>query len=198
MWPLLLCSLAAVTIAIERFLFFKQADSGEVFKKQFCSFMEKGQWLQAKQLADNTGGEAAKLATIVMSRHSNFERVEAFVESRAARAVNKFSNYLSYLGAIVSLAPILGLLGTLTGMIGAFHALNTRGDNPLAITAGIGEALITTVFGLCISIVAICLHTYFSQRLERVILDIEEIGSTLLEGLAKKLAQEIEEEIKHA
>lgn len=198
MWPLLLCSLASLSIAIERFIFFKQADSGENFKKQFCILIENGKWIQAKQLADNTKGEAAKLATIVMDRHSNFERVEDFVAGRGQRAINKFSNYLSYLGAIVSLAPILGLLGTITGMIAAFNALNNRGDNPLMVTAGIGEALITTVFGLCIAIISICFHTYFSQNLERIILDVEEVGRTLLEGLAKKLDQEMENENHHA
>ena len=72
-------------------------------------------------------------------------------------------------------------------MISSFNALDVRGDNPMAVTAGIGEALITTVFGLCISIIAICLHTYFTKRLTRMTLDIEEIGNTLLEAIAKNL-----------
>lgn len=187
MWPLLLCSIAAVAIAIERWFFFKHEDSGEEFRDQFCKLIEDDNWTEAKKIADATQGEAAKLATIVMARHGNFERLESFVESRAERAVNKFEDYLSYLGVIVGLSPVLGLLGTITGMISSFNALNVRGTNPLAVTAGIGEALITTVFGLCISIVATCFHTYFMRRLNRITLDIEEISRTLMEAIAKDL-----------
>lgn len=187
MWPLLILSIAAVVIAIERAIFFKNEDSGEAFKKSFCKLIEQDDWQGAKKLADSTKGETAKLATIVMERHRNFERLEAFIESRSERALNRFEGYLSYLGVIVTLAPILGLLGTITGMISSFNALNNRMDNPLAVTAGIGEALITTVFGLCISIVAICFHTYFARRLDRITVDLEEVGNTLLEGIAKNL-----------
>lgn len=192
MWPLLFLSLAAVAIAVERALFYKKADSGEEFKKEFCKKIENDDWCGAKILADETRGETAKLATIFMERHGNFERLEAFVESRTERALNRFEEYLSYLGVIVSLSPILGLLGTITGMIASFNALNNRHDNPMAVTAGIGEALITTVFGLCISIVAICFHTYFMKRLDRITLDLEEVGNTLLEGVAKNLDTKME------
>ena len=187
MWPLLLCSIIAVAIAVERWIFFRKEDSGEIFRDKFCKYIENDDWTNAKKLADATQGEAAKLATIVMARHGRFERLESFVESRAERAITKFEDYLSYLGVIVNLSPILGLLGTITGMIGAFSAMNVRGTNPLAVTAGIGEALITTVFGLCISINAICFHTYFMRRLDRICLDIEEISRTLLEAIAKDL-----------
>lgn len=187
MYPLLLCSIIMIAIAVERYLFFKKADSGEEFTDQFCKYIEQDDWSNAKHLADDTVGEAAKIATIVMARHDRFERLEAFVATRAERAIDKFEANLSYLGVIVSLSPILGLLGTITGMISSFNALNMRADNPMSVTAGIGEALITTVFGLCISIVAICLHTYFVQRLKRVTLDIEETSNTLLEAIAKNL-----------
>lgn len=187
MWPLLLCSIISVAIAIERFIFFNKADSGEEFRKKFCQYIEEDDWLNAKRLADSTKGEAAKLATIVMARHDRFERLESFVETRAERAINRFEDYLSYLGVITSLAPILGLLGTITGMMSSFNALNIRAESPLAVTAGVAEALITTVFGLVISILTICFHTYFMRRLDRVTLDIEEMGSTLLEAIAKNL-----------
>ena len=54
-------------------------------------------------------------------------------------------------------------------------------DNPMAVTAGIGEALITTVFGLSIAIMGICSHAYFSKRLRQVELTLEEIANALLE-----------------
>ena len=78
-------------------------------------------------------------------------------------------------------------MGTITGMISSFNNFSKRLDDPLIVTAGIGEALITTVFGLCISIVAICMYAYFNRRLAGITLNVEDIGNTLLEAIAKKL-----------
>ncbi len=188
MYPLLFCSLAAVAISVERWLFFRANDSGRQFTRDFCDFIEEDKWDDAKALADGIHGELAKLATIVMNRHENFERLENFVGVRAERAMDKFERNLNYLNVIVTLSPVLGLLGTVTGMIGSFNSFSQRLDNPMAVTAGIGEALITTVFGLCISIVAICMYAYFMRRLKLISLNVEEIGNTLLEARAKRLA----------
>lgn len=187
MYPLLLCSIAAIAISVERYLFFGKADSGHDFTRQFCDYIENDDWINAKSLADSTQGEIAKLATIVMARHGRFERLENFVSVRAERAIDKFETRLNYLNVIVTLAPVLGLLGTVTGMIGSFNNFSLRLDNPLAVTAGIGEALITTVFGLCISIIAICMYAYFNHRLTAIVLNIEDVGNTLLEAIAKNL-----------
>ena len=187
MYPLLLCSVAAIAISVERYLFFKKEDSGREFTKQFCEYVEQDNWIDAKKLADSTQGEIAKLATIVMARHGRFERLENFVSVRAERALDKFENRLNYLNVIVTLAPVLGLLGTVTGMIGSFKTFSQRRDNPLAVAAGIGEALITTVFGLCISIIAICMYAYFNRRLTAITLNVEEVANTLLEAIAKNL-----------
>ena len=187
MYPLLFCSLAAVAISVERWLFFRAGDSGREFTQKFCDAIERDDWETAKRLADSTQGEVAKLATVVMARHGNFERLENFVSVRAERAMDQFEKNLNYLNVLVTLSPVLGLLGTVTGMIGSFNNFNQRMDDPLAVTAGIGEALITTVFGLCISIVAICMYAYFMRRLKGISLNIEEVGNTLLEAIAKNL-----------
>ena len=187
MYPLLLWSIAAIAISVDRYLFFKKADSGREFTRQFCDYIEQDNWTDAKALADSTRGEIAKLATVFMSRHGNYEKLENFVGIKAARAVDKFEQRLDYLNVIVALAPVLGLLGTITGMISSFNNFSKRLDDPLIVTAGIGEALITTVFGLCISIVAICMYAYFNRRLAGITLNVEDMSNTLLEAIAKKL-----------
>jgi biopolymer transport protein ExbB len=187
MYPLLLCSILVVVIAVERYLFYKKADSGKEFTDQFCDYIEHNDWTNAKKLADATPGEIAKLATVVMAHHGNFERLESFVSARAERALDKFEDNLAYLNVLISLSPVLGLLGTVTGMISSFNALDVRVENPMAVTAGIAEALITTVFGLCIAIVGICVHAYFTKRLKGITLCLEEMSNTLLEAIAKDL-----------
>ena len=190
MWPLLFCSIATLAIGVERFLYYKQADSGKAFTKEFCNYIENDDWINAKRLADSTRGEVAKLATVVMDRHGNFERLEGFITARAERALDKFEKNLGYLGVTVALTPVLGLLGTITGMIASFNALNERSTNPMAVTSGIGEALITTVFGLCISIFAILFHAYSTRRMKGITMDIEEMSNTLLEAIAKNIGDD--------
>ncbi len=189
MYPLLCCSLYAIAIGFERYLFYKKFDNGKQFTKQLCNLLEQGDWQQAKNLTDDTQGEVAKLATIVMSKYEKHELLESFVTENAERTLDKFENNLSSLGVIVTLSPVLGLLGTITGMISSFNNLNNRFDNPLAVTAGVSEALITTVFGLSVSIIAICLHTYFTRRLKNISLNIEEMSNALLEAIIKKTRQ---------
>ena len=186
MWPLLVCSIAALAIGVERTLYFRTADSGRGFTEKFCTYIEENNWDAAKQLADTTRGEIAKLATIVMERHGNYEFLENFISYRAERALDKFEQNLPYLNIIVTLAPVLGLLGTVTGMMGAFNHITQRMENPMGVTAGLAEALITTVFGLCIFIVAVCFHGYFERRMKIITLNIEEMGNTLLEAVRKK------------
>lgn len=186
MWPLLACSIAAVAICVERFLFFRKAYGDPAFTDKFCELIEQNDWNAAKRLADSTQGEIAKLATIVMDRHDNYEYLENFISYRAERALDKFEKNLPYLTSIITLAPVLGLLGTVTGMMGAFTHLTERMENPLAVTGGLAEAMITTVFGLCISIVAVCFHGYFERRMKTITLNIERMGNTLLEAVRKK------------
>ena len=95
------------------------------------------------------------------------------------RIIDSFEKNINYLGVIIGLAPMLGLLGTITGMISSFNALNERAQNPMAVTAGIGEALITTEFGLCIAILGMCIHAWLSNLFKTETLNIYEVSSTL-------------------
>jgi biopolymer transport protein ExbB len=187
MYPLLLCSVAAVMIAVERYIYYRTADSGSAFAEEFCDLLDRGEWDEAYSLAIKTKGEAAAFAVLTMDKGGEkLERIDAFAGSKAERALDRLEEYLNYLGVIIMLAPVLGLLGTITGMISSFNSIDLRVENPIAITAGVGEALITTVFGLCISTIAICIHTYFGQRLKKATVDLEEIANTLVEVICKR------------
>lgn len=185
MYPLLICSILTIVITSDRWIFFRENDCGREFTKKFCSLIELGERDEAKRVADSKKGEMAKLVTVVMERQEHFELPENFINVRAERTLDKFERHLDYLSVIVTLSPVLGLLGTITGMIASFNAFGERLDNPLAVTTGIGEALITTVYGLSISIVAMCIYAYFMRRLKLISLNLEEIGNTLLEVSGK-------------
>ena len=184
MYPLLLCSVVLVTLGAERYLFYKRADSGAEFLERFTGFLENGRTEQAKEYAAHSGGLAAEMAADVMDKmRGSPDKTDFYIAAKSERAVDKLEEYISYIAVIVTLAPVLGLLGTITGMIASFSVLDQRAENPMAVTVGVGEALITTVFGLCVSVVAICIHTYFAQRLKAATLNIEETGNALLQSV---------------
>ena len=190
MYPLLLCSIAVLVIAAERFLYYRKNDTGNKFVDNFCDFIMAGDWSSAKGLADNTEGELGKFATVIMLRHGSIERLEDYMAVRAEKVCDRFEENLNYLNICVSLAPVMGLLGTVTGMISSFNALDIRVDNPMVVTAGIGEALITTVFGLGIAIVGICVHGYYSKRLRHVEISLEELSNTLMEAIVRDMCDD--------
>lgn len=106
--------------------------------------------------------------------------------SESKQVLDRYKEGLSYLSVIITLAPLLGLLGTITGMMASFGNLGSRWENPFAVTSGIGEALITTVFGLAIAIVTLCCHAYFEERVHRIALDMEMIASTFSEAIVRQ------------
>jgi biopolymer transport protein ExbB len=166
MYLLLLCSLSVLAIAIDRWLFYRRASNGaetllqsitEAAGKGLSSVLIEGDsvtafLLDAGKRADSSGSD-----------------VRLAVESAYGEAAMKLRARLNYLSMIVTLAPLLGLLGTISGMIDSFNIFSVAADQPLAITAGIGEALIATATGLCVAIFALVVHTVLASRMDSVL-----------------------------
>ncbi len=187
MWPLLLCSIAALAIGVERYLFFKKAITGTDFTVKFCRMMNDFNLVTAHDYAHNANGLGAKMACDVLCIEDDMgPRLESIIYAKADRIIDSLENKLNYLSVIIGLAPMLGLLGTITGMISSFNALNERTQNPMAVTSGIGEALITTVFGLCIAIMGMCIYAYLSGKIKTETLNLYELASTLTDIVAAK------------
>ena len=194
MWPLLMCSFAAIAIGVERYLFYKKAISGEKFASSFCRMMNDFNLVGASELAEQSKGksgevpeairkgEAAAMAKEILDIKGDLgQRLETIVYTKADRIIDSLEKNINYLSVVIGLSPMLGLLGTITGMISSFNALNERTQNPMAVTAGIGEALITTVFGLCIAIMGMCIHAYLTSKIKTETLNINEVADTLVD-----------------
>lgn len=187
MWPLLACSFGAIFIGVERYKYYKECMSGTKFTLEFEDLMNKGQLAEAKELAVRSKGDGAALCAEMMDTYSEYgKRFQSVVFFKIDRIIGHMNEHMNMLGVIIGLSPMLGLLGTITGMISSFNALNERTTNPMAVTAGIGEALITTVFGLVISIAAMCIHAYLTRRMKGASLDLDELGAVLVDVLGDK------------
>lgn len=109
------------------------------------------------------------------------DRMESVLEGEASLAAAKLRENLNHLDTIVTMAPLLGLLGTVVGMINSFSVLNLKNGQPLAITGGVGEALVATASGLCVAIFAMVVYSYFNHRFDKILTAIEEMCLLLVE-----------------
>ena len=186
MWPLLACSVTVIAIAIERFIYYKSVDSGAAFASRYCAAVRSGDFAVATELARKGSGQCALMLADVAAVDGGKAEKSAFLESRAGIFMATLRDKLDYLGIIVTMSPLLGLLGTIVGMIGAFSIFNVEAGAPMAITGGIGEALIATATGLCVAILSLCAHSYFAHRMDNMITDMEQCFSALLEAETRR------------
>ena len=92
---------------------------------------------------------------------------------------------LVFLGTVGNNAPFVGLLGTVMGMVTVFEAISAEGlGNAQVLSAGISEALVTTITGLSIGIPALAFHSYFARRVDSTAIEIQDLAT----GFVSKLA----------
>lgn len=183
MYILLLCSVFVITVGVERLFYFAKADSGRKFTEKFYHLMINNKIDEAKNLAANTKGDLASLISFAFNKmNTTHINLSTFLEVQSGISLSKFRARLYYLNVIVTMAPLLGLLGTIVGMISAFSIFNLQEGQAIAITGGVGEALIATATGLCVAILSLAIHAYFVQRIDRIVTDMEQTFS-LLEDL---------------
>ena len=188
MYVLLLCSIFVVTIGIERTMYFSRMDTGRAFAREFYQCMANDDFAGARKLAEDHRGALANILFGAMKLvKTDSSRVSSYMEIQSGIALSKLRKRLYYLSVIVTMAPLLGLLGTISGMISAFSVFNLESGQATAITGGVGEALIATAMGLCVAIIALAVHAYFTQRIESIVTDMEQCFS-LVEGAKDALS----------
>ena len=187
MYLLLICSLTVAAIAIDRYLFYRQAGAG--INEMLTSLTEAVRSHSASTIRDKATASdnvLAFMAKIAAEAAENGEDVALALDGAYGTAAMELRARLNYLSMIVTLAPLLGLLGTIFGMIESFSIFNLQAGQPLAITGGIGEALIATATGLCVAIFALLVHTYFASRLDRLLTCMDQAAALLASGLSVK------------
>jgi biopolymer transport protein ExbB len=183
MWPLLVTSLVATTVVVERVLFIlrDRAKRSPDTVGLLLQHVERGEFDRALRTGQASEDFVARtLAYGLANRERSFSNA---LFQAANRELKRYNHGLPVLDTIITLAPLLGLLGTVTGMIRSFGLLGgAQLDAPAAITGGIAEALIATAFGLGIAIIALIPYNYLNSKLEEARHEIED-ASTHLELL---------------
>lgn len=187
MTPILICSLVALAIVLERFWTLRRASVlppglGEEVREWARSGQLDNEHVQA--LAEGSPlGEL--LAGALSVRDRPRELIKERIEDTGRHVVHRLERFLSTLGTIALIGPLLGLLGTVIGLIRMFMDVMGGGvGDPAKMAGGIGEALICTASGLVVAIPAYVLHRYFRSRVAGYIVDMEKQATALLDDLS--------------
>jgi biopolymer transport protein ExbB len=189
MWPLLFFSVATIAIALDRAIYLLYHNLRlDDMKDRLEAFIKAGDISGAKQYLSSLTRRrmGARILITLVNRSGLSERqMERAVEAEALSCINSLENGFNFLTALGSLSPLTGFLGTVSGMIGAFKSIAEATEvNAQIVANGIYEALITTVFGLIIAIIAMIAHSLFSHVVDKFAADVEKTCSDLITELA--------------
>ena len=197
MWPLLFFSVAAIAITLDRVLFLSRYNLRiDKLAPLMMQSLKVGHITDTedylKQRAARNMGARVLLALV---RHASLPeaRLEKAVESEAKDCITALEAGFTFLAAIGSLAPLTGFLGTVSGMIGAFRSIAEATEvNAQIVANGIYEALITTVFGLIIAIIAMFAHYLLVSVVDRFAVRTEKVCSDVITEMAVQNKKESE------
>lgn len=197
MWPILLCSIGTVAVAVYCLI--------RISKKKLLPREEVetvGQFMEQRDAAGAYSYCHGRVSTFSQTMSSallkvNFERDLANKASMEQAAAETLSNeetklmlWVNYLNVFATIAPMLGLLGTITGMIQSFDMLAAGKSEPADLSDGIGEAMITTAGGLFVGIPAMFCYFYFRNQLMIVISEIQKRVTFMIDLLSGELKLE--------
>ncbi|MDM4765740.1 MotA/TolQ/ExbB proton channel family protein [Pelomonas sp. SE-A7] len=190
-WPLLLCSVVALALVIERMSSLRRKRVApprlldEVMSVTSHSLPSAD---VVEKLADNSLlGEvlASGLRAVIVEPRITEPKLRQVFELAGRSAIHQLERYLNTLGTIATAAPLLGLLGTVVGMIEIFGSQSPTGGNPAQLAHGISIALYNTAFGLIIAIPSLMFYRYFRGQVEELILELEQSSDRMLGHLMR-------------
>jgi biopolymer transport protein ExbB len=193
MWPIILCSIAAIAIVAERlWTLHPQRVMPRGLLQKVWQLVENNQ-INDKVIAalQQNSPLGRVLAAGLANRHRPREVMMERLEDTGRHVVHELERFLNTLGTIASVTPLLGLLGTVTGIIKAFNAITQGGmGDPRMLSGGISEALITTAAGLLVAIPALIAFRYLRGRVDRIVVDMEKDAIQLADAVERSQARE--------
>ena len=170
-------SIVAIYILIERFSAINKASKeDENFLKSIRNFVEAKDIKAAKTLCKNTDSSISRMIEKGVDRiNKPMTDISAAIENQGKLEIFKMESNLANLATIAGAAPMIGFLGTVIGMIVAFHEMASAGGNidVEMLSKGIYTAMVTTVAGLVVGIIAYISYNYLVTKVDKVIFQLE-------------------------
>ena len=189
MAPIILCSVVAVAIVVERLWTLQRK---RVIPRELTDRVWK--LVETRTLNERHIEALARnsplgrvLAAGLANRNHGREIMKEQIEDTGRHVVHELERFLNTLGTIAAMSPLLGLLGTVTGMIAAFNVIKALGAavTPADLASGISAALITTFDGLVVSMPAVTAYQYFRDKVARIAIDFGGIAEDMIQRFRK-------------
>lgn len=181
MLPLIICSIGAVVVIIERFLFFRRLGDTSL-AEEVLNMITNERMEEALNMAKQS---SLPLLTVMVAGINNPSRPVKAMEAAGIIEISTMRRGLPVLDTIVTLSPLLGLLGTIIGMMNSFQIMALSGiGQPHAVTGGVAEALIATATGIAVAVIALIPYNYYLSRVEGETETIEYYATRLEMALA--------------
>jgi biopolymer transport protein ExbB len=188
MWPILIVSIIALTVVIERILWW----TGRWFRRdpkrieKVFTAVEVGDVAEASRLSRDSRDPVLRMMWNGLNhQHAS---LQGALQVAAGIEIKRAGRFLVVMDTLVTLAPLLGLLGTITGLMKSFASLGNEELAVQAVTGGIAEALIATACGLGIAIFALIPFNFFTSRVSNLEFELQ-IGATNLEVMLEANAK---------
>lgn len=188
MIPIVLCSVVALAIIIERFINLRE---NKVIPKDFFNrikgLLVEGHINEVLSICSKSNKPIAKIIEAgIMKYYFGRDEIKEAIEDAGRHEIAYLERYLNTLSTIAGVTPLLGLLGTVWGMIKVFNVISMVGvGHPDELAGGIAEALITTAAGLSVAIPTLVFYNIFAERADRLVLKMEKSSMELTEILSQ-------------
>jgi biopolymer transport protein ExbB len=177
MYPILLCSVVAAVIIVERLIYFWRIRVNEqAMIARLRATLEKGHFDEALSICETNPSPITNLMRMGIEHRDDPPNVlRDYIVDAASMEIPKLERFLSALGTVANISTLLGLLGTVTGNINAFGVFGQFGawGSSGQLAKGISEALITTAAGLIISIPTVIFYNYLVTKVNHIIIRME-------------------------
>jgi biopolymer transport protein ExbB len=181
MWPILITAIVAVAVVGERsFWWLRESKRREPEKlEKLFGALEAGDFRQASEISRDSTDPVVR--TIYHGMNHHHSSLQGALQVAAGVELQKAGRFLTVMDTLVTLAPLLGLLGTVSGIFRTFIALGdaTVEGATNQITGGIGEALIATMCGLAIAILALVPFNYFTRKLAQLEFELQSAATNV-------------------
>lgn len=188
MWPILFLMIIGFAFSFERLWTLTRASvNTRKFLARLHNALQEGGVEGAAAECEKTPGPVASILHAGLSRASKgIEHVEKAIGNAGSIEMAFLERGMLVLSTVIVLAPLLGFLGTVSGMVSAFDAIKKANDiSPNIVAGGISEALLTTLFGLVVAILFQMFYNYFTSRIDKLIIDMEESSVELMDALVE-------------
>ena len=192
MWPILLSSVFAFAIILEKFWYLhKITIDTQEFLNKILDKMKRHEIKEALQVCDSTKSPIAHILKAGILKYDRpRQQIVETIEDASLYEVPKMEKNLSMLATIGHIAPLLGLLGTVTGMVRCFQTVQSKSMSlypvsPGDLAGGIWEALLTTVAGLIVAIPTYVAYNYLVSRINYFVLEMEKASTELVNFLSE-------------